>query len=92
MMYATKIKMKPGSFYANNLLKIDQIYIVEAKNEGFYLKADVYQAVKLNPGCIKVNIPPYPDLIAAISVNGEKYVKSAPDMLYGDNLLCLPRE
>ena len=92
MMYATRIKMKPGSFDANDLLKIDSIYIAGAEDEGFYSKEAVYQTVKQNPGCIKVYISPYPDLVAVEGANGEKFVRSAPDQLHRDNLLSLPRE
>lgn len=92
MIYATKIKMKPGSLYSNDLLEIDQIYIAGTKIEGYYSMASVYLAVKEYPGSIKVNIPPYPDLLAGVTVNGEKFVRSEPDELHGDILLCLSRE
>lgn len=92
MMYAVKIKMRPGCSQSSDLLEIDQVYIVGSVKEGYYSKADVYQAVKDNPGCIKVNIPPYPDLVAALSPNREKFVRSTPNGLYRDNLLLLPRE
>lgn len=91
-MLATKIKMKAGCYYSSNLLEIDQIYITGCKNEGYYYKAGVHDAVKKTPGCIQVNIYPFPDLIPEVSKNGEKYVRSSPNNFTQDNLLKLPRE
>ena len=93
MMYATKIKMKPGCGKSNNVLEIDKIYITGAKEEKFYPKENVHNAVKKEPGCIKVNKSPnYPDLIPAVSPAKEKYVRSEPNDTENDNLLKLPRE
>lgn len=91
-MRATKIRMKPGCGTSNNLLEIDSIYLTGCNNEGFFTKAVVHDYVKENPGSIQVNISPYPNVVHAISVNGEKYVKSTPDYTTKDNLLNLPRE
>jgi hypothetical protein len=91
-MRATKIKMKSGCNISYNLLEIDSIYLTECKQDGFFTKAVLHDYVKANPGSIKVNIYPYPDLIPATSVNGEKYVRSSPDSTTVDNLLRLPRE
>jgi hypothetical protein len=91
-MRATKIRMKPGCGTSNNLLEIDSIYLTGCDNEGFFTKAVVHDYVKENPGSIQVNISPYPNVVHAISVNGEKYVKSTPDYTTKDNLLNLPRE
>lgn len=91
-MKATKIKMKYGCGTSNNLLEIDSIYLTGAQKEGFYTKTDIHNYLINNPGTIQVNIYPYPNLIPALSVNFEKYVKSAPNNLTGDNLLSLPRE
>jgi hypothetical protein len=91
MIYATKIKMKSGCGSSNNLTEIDQIYLTNCNPEGFYKKADVHDYLKQHPGGIKVNIQPYPDCVPAVSVNGEKYVKSSPDWTQKDNLLNLPR-
>lgn len=90
-MKATKIKMKPGCGTSNNLLEIDSIYLTGAKDEKFYAKAAVHDAVKENPGCIQVNIAPYPNLVPATSAQGEKYVRSAANDSTADNLLKLPR-
>lgn len=91
-MKATKIKMKPGCGTSNNLLEIDSIYITGCQEDGYYKKASVHDYVKDNPGSIQVNIYPYPNVVPATSVNGEKYVKSSPNSSDKDNLLCLPRE
>lgn len=91
-MKATKIKMKPGCGTSNNLLEIDSIYLTGCQEDGYYKKASVHDYVKDNPGSIQVNIYPYPNVVPATSVNGEKYVKSSPNSSDKDNLLCLPRE
>ena len=39
----------------------------------------------------KKNKRPYPKLIAAVSINQEKYVRSSPNDSKHDNLLNLPR-
>jgi len=91
-MYATKIKMKPGCGTSNNLLEIDSIYLTGNNTEQYYKKENLHKYLTENPGTIKVNISPYPNLIPATSSNGEKYVKSSPNNTTNDNLLSLPRE
>lgn len=91
-MYVTKIKMKPGCYYSTKLVEIDQLYITGCTNEGYFKKEIIHNYVKNNPGSIKVNRSPYPAVIGAISVNGEKYVRSSPNDYTHDNLLDLPRE
>ena len=91
-MYATKIKMKPGCYSSSNLLEIDSIYIECCNNPGFFKKNVLYDFLKENPGTIRVNIWPYPNVISAISSRGEKYVRSTPNDYTHDNLLDLPRE
>lgn len=91
-MRATKIKMRSGCGTSNSLLEIDSIYITGCEKEMYYPKESVYNAVKDNPGSIQVDIYPYPNLIPALSSNGEKYVKSSADNTTSDNLLKLPRE
>ena len=93
MIYATKIKMKNGCEKSNNLLEIDKIYLSGVVQEGFYYKSEIYDFLKSNPNSkIKVNINPYPELQPVVSKNGEKYVRSIANLIYIDNLLCLPRE
>jgi hypothetical protein len=91
-MLATKIKMKPGCGYSNNLLEIDEIYLTGCTQDGFYKKSAVHDCLVKNPGTIQVNIYPFPNCIPETSVNGEKYVRSTPDYTKKDNLLNLPRE
>ena len=91
-MYATKIKMKPGCYYSQNLLEIDSIYIEGCDNPGFFKKAILYNFLEENPRAIQVKIFPYPDVVPALSQNGEKYVRSSPNRYTHDNLLKLPRE
>lgn len=91
-MYVTKIKMKPGCYYSSNLVEIDELYITECAQPGYYKKAIVHDYVKNHPNSIKVYKYPYPALISATSVNGEKYVRSSPNGSTSDNLLSLPRE
>jgi hypothetical protein len=92
IMRATKIKMKTGSKYSNDLLEIDEIYITGCINLGHYKKALVHDCVKESPGAIQVDIWPYPNVIDAVSRNGEKYVRSSPNSFGNHNLLCVPRE
>lgn len=92
MMYATRIKMKPGCYSSQSLTEIDQIYIIGCDRPGYYKKGDVHDHLKQHPGSIKVNIAPYPNCVHATSVYGEKYVKSSPNQYGHDNLLNLPRE
>ncbi len=92
MMYVTKIKMKPGCAYSNNLVEIDELYITGCTNPGYFKKGVIHDYVKENPGSIQVDIRPNPNVVAAVSVNGEKYVRSAPNAYGHDNLLSLPRE
>ena len=91
-MRATKIKMKYGCLNSQNLTEIDEIYIVDCGNPGYFKKAVLHDYLKENPGSIQVNIPPYPNCIPETSTRGEKYVKSAPNQYGHDNLLSLPRE
>ncbi len=91
-MKATKIKMKTGCGTSNNLLEIDSIYLTGCKEDGYYKKDKVHDYLKDNPGTIQVNISPYPNVIPAVSINNEKYVKSSPNSSNNDNLLSLPRE
>ena len=92
MMYAKKIKMKPGCFYSQSLMEIDEIYIQGCDNPGYFKKAILHDFLKENPGTIKVNITPYPNVIPAVSSRNEKYVRSSPDGYLHDDLLDLPRE
>ena len=91
-MKATKIKMKPGCSYSNKTTEIDQIYIEGCTKPGYYYKSAIYDYVKQHPNSIQVNIYPYPDLVPALSSNGEKYVRSEPNDTPSDNLLKLPRD
>ena len=91
-MKATKIKMKLGCGYSDNLEEIDQIYLEGCQEDGYYYKSAVHNFLKEHPNSIQVNIYPYPNLQPAVSQNGERYVKSEPNYTGKDNLLCLPRE
>lgn len=88
-MKATKIRMKSGYQESDNPHEIDSIYLEEAGI--FYKKETVYDYLLKNPKSIYVNIYPYPYLQPAVSVQGEKYVRSTPDSTQKDNLLNLPR-
>lgn len=92
MMYVTKIKMKPGCANSNNLVEIDELYITGCTTPGYFKKAVIHNHVKKNPGSIQVNIWPHPNVVDAVSQNGEKYVRSSPNAYGHDNLLSLPRE
>ena len=92
LMYATKIKMKPGCYSSGSLLEIDAVYIEGCDKPGFYKKANLYDFLKENPGTIQVKIFPFPDVVPALSKYDEKYVRSTPNDYTHDNLLDLPRE
>lgn len=91
MIYATKIHMRPGCKNSWYLTEIDSIYLEGLDRPGFYSKEDVHNFLKVYPGKIKVKIKPFPDVIPAVSIRKEKYVKSEPNEYGHDNLLCLPR-
>ncbi len=91
MMYAKKIKMRPGCSNSNNIQEIAEIYVDGCNNPGFFKKEDLHDYLKKNPNCIKVNIYPYPDLVPATSSRNEKYVRSESNDTPNDNLLKLPR-
>ena len=91
-MKITKIHMKDGCRYSNNVCEIDSLFIIDCVNPGFYKKDVVYDYVKKHPGSIYVDRFPYPDIIPVVSVYGEKYVRSEPNDSINDNLLKLPRE
>ena len=89
-MYAKKIRMKPGCTNPT-LQEISEIYVDGCKNPNFFNKEILHNYLKKNPDSIRVFIAPYPALVPAVSVNGEKYVKSTPNSFRVDNLLSLPR-
>ena len=92
MIYATRIKMRSGCYYSSSLLEIDEIYLVGNGIEGYYRKEVVHDHVKKYPGSIEVALSPYPKVVAAESIYGEKYVRSQANSTTHDNLLQLPRE
>lgn len=91
MIYATKIRMKPGCGNSWQLTEIDSIYLEGLSKPGLYTKESIYDYLKMYPGSIKVNLKPFPDLIPAVSAKREKYVRSEPNEYGDDNLLCLRR-
>lgn len=90
-MFASAIKMKSNKSYSYDLTEIDSIYIEDCSDPGFYSKEIVHNYLISNPGSISVKIYPYPKLIPATSIYGEKYVKSQANASARDNLLKLPR-
>ena len=90
-MKVTKIRMKSGCQQSNNVLEISQIYIEGCLNPGWFYKADIYDYLMNHPNSIYVGISPYPFLVPAKSIYGEKYVRSEADNTTRDNLLKLPR-
>lgn len=83
--------MRYGCYYSDDVLEIDSVYIENYNNSGLYSKEDVHDYLIKNPNTIKVGRYPYPEVVPALSVNGEKYIKSIPDNTDKDNLLSLPR-
>lgn len=92
-IYATRVKMRSGCSYNPSLLEIDSIYLSgDSITNGFYKKEVIHDWLANNPDLIiRVNISPYPRLIDATSIRGEKFVKSTPNGSADDNLLKLPR-
>lgn len=88
-MKASKIKMKSGCNNSKDLCEIDSIYLEEM--ERFIPKEDIHDHLVKYPKTIYVNIYPYPFLQPAISMQGEKSVRSTPNSTPDDNLLKLPR-
>jgi hypothetical protein len=86
---AIAIKMIPQCDRSYNLLEIDEIQL---SNNSWYKKAAIHDYVKAHPGSIKVGNVYGPNIIPAISIAGEKYVKSSPNNSQIDNLLNLPRK
>ena len=74
-MKAIKIKMKRNCGDSRNVQDIDSIYIDAANT--YWKKSEVYDYLQKFPKTITVNIAPYPYLIPAMSIQGEKYVRSA---------------
>ena len=91
-MKVTKIRMRVGCKYSDNVLEIDSLYIPDCTRPGYYKKENVHEYLKNNPGTIYVDRYPYPNVVPATSVYGEKYVRSEPNDTVNDNLLKLPRE
>lgn len=91
-MKATKIRMKNGCKYSTKTTEIADIYVEGCTNPGFFSKEILHNYLNDHPGSIYVNISPYPNLVPATSVNGEKYVRSEANDTPYDNLLKLPRE
>lgn len=89
-MKATKIKMKPGCHYSDDLCEIDSIYL---DSKGCFVKKEqIYNYLLKNPCSIYVDLFPFPYLEPVISIYGEKYVRSKANYTMKDNLLRLPRE
>ena len=84
--------MKAGCRSSNSLTEIDEIYITGCNNPGYFKKSVLHDYAKENPGSIQVDIWPYPNLVHAVSMYGEKYVRSTSNSYGHDNLLSLPRE
>lgn len=91
MMYATQIKMKQGCSSSNNVQEISEVYLEGCQAPGFYKKEGIHDYLLKNPNSIQVKISPFPFMLPAISVRGEKYVRSEPNDTTRDNLLSLPR-
>ena len=83
-MKAIKIKMKRNCGDSRNVQDIDSIYIDAANT--YWKKSEVYDYLQKFPKTITVNIAPYPYLIPAMSIQGEKYVRSAANGTSKDNL------
>lgn len=90
--YVEKIEMNEGRMDSYHCIDIKYLYI-DFYGNGLkaYSKSYIYDYLSNNPNSIKVNISPFPYLIQAESVYGEKYVRSKSNDSENDNLLKLPR-
>lgn len=83
--------MHDGMEESNSVLEIKDIYIKGAVEEKFYPKENVHDFINNNPDTpVKVDIYPYPKLIA-VTKGSQKYVRSEANDSIHDNLLKLPR-
>lgn len=84
--------MKPGCSISNRVQEIASVYVEGCNNPGFFAKETLHDYLLNNPKSIQVKRPPFPALVPALSVYGERYVRSEPNDTTEDNLLRLPRE
>ena len=91
-LIAIAIRMKKGRENFNSLLEIDEVYLKYNNKGEWYKKEALYDYLMEHPKTIKVGQVNGPYMIPAISVNGEKYVKSSPNDTKEYNLLRLPKE
>lgn len=98
MIYATRIRMKPNNRSTSvfcsleaQLLEIDEIFLSYPTRAEWVKRSIVHDFVESGTE-VHVNIAAYPKLIATVSSNDEKYVRSSPNSSTYDNLLSLPRE
>ena len=89
---ATAIKMCTGCEHSDDVEKIDKIYLVNSNEGNWYTKEVIHDHLVKNPETIAVGTKSGPKVVPRTSVNGNKYVKSAPNHTTKDNLLELPRK
>lgn len=90
MSKAIRIKMKRNCYYSQKLEEIDSI-LLEGEFNGWLKKETIHDYIKNTNAMIKVNIAPYPTLVA-VTTPTERYVRSKSNDQGYDNLLELPRE
>ena len=88
MFYVAKIKMHDDCQNSKCSKDIAQLYI---PGVGWCLKEDVHNYLILHPQSIVVGKSPFPRLFPAVSIYGEKYIRSNPNLHKYDNLLELPK-
>ncbi len=91
MLYATKLRMCPGCNDSTSCQDISDIYLEGDGANQYYSKAVLHDHLCNNPSSICVGISPYPELLPAVSVRMEKYVRSEANDTPYDNLLRLPK-
>lgn len=94
MKKAIAISLKKDIKTPSSCIDIAYIYIVNEDNSGKWLtKETVYDLVAsgINIICVNKKNVHTPDLVCALSVYNEKYVRTEKNDIISDNLLALPK-
>lgn len=94
MKKAIAISLKRDVKTPSSCVDIAYIYIVNEDNTGKWLaKETVYDLVAGGTKiiCSRKDVAHKPDLVCALSVYKEKYVRTEKDDIKSDNLLLLPK-
>lgn len=88
-MRAIKIRTVPPD--SRDLLSITHVYLMGLEKNGWYTRDAVYIMVSESPGCVKVGIYPFSNVVPEHTERGVPYIRSSPLGSFSDSLLSLPR-